>query len=468
MPSWEVADVRGDLDPEALLALAEDAVRSMMGMGADCGEAYVSSGRSVSVDVEKDVVTYTMGDADAGIGLRLVKDGRLGFAYTSDVDRLEDAGGKALSLSRLAPRTGYVLPSGGRPYSEVTGTFDPALVALEPSEVVRMAGELVDAAKGLHQDITVSGAGVGVGMGAVAIVNSEGIAIASKGTSISASAYVVLKASTVSTGFEFTSSRVLDIDATGVGEAAARMAVDAQGARPLEEGGELTVVFRPTAIAELLENTLVPSLIGDAAQRGESAFTGRAGERVASRDLKVTDDPTLAHGLNSGRSDDEGVPTRSNTMIDGGILEGFLYDTFTANEYDVESTGSAMRGGGGPGWKSQPDAGVTNLVVEAPSKGSLEDLVAEVDRGILIHDVMGAHTANRSTLDFSVNSTMPFEIRSGELQGVRHPVMLGGNVGRLMEMLLGAGGDPRQCPGSMGPSNIVVPWMAAEGIRVTP
>jgi PmbA protein len=148
-------------------------------------------------------------------------------------------------------------------------------------------------------------------------------------------------------------------------------------------------------------------------------------------------------------------------VIENGVLQGFLYDTFTGNQYGVETTASASR----DGWKSQPEAGASNMVVDVPSRGELEDLIAQVDRGLLIHDLMGAHTANRSTLDFSVNTTMPFEIRNGELLGVRAPAMLGGNVGALLEKVLGGGGKPRQCPGS---ANIIIPWVATEGITVTP
>ncbi len=464
-PWWGVADVRVELDTDELLSRAESVVGLLRSLGADGSEAYVSSGASISVEVEKDVVTYTTGDAVEGIGLRVVKEGRLGFSYTSEVERLEEAGRQALSLSRLAPDTGYELPPGISDYPEVTGLFDARLVDMEPGEAVEMAGEIVEGAKEVHPEAIVAGAGVGVGMGAVAVANSEGVAVASRGTSFSASGYVVLRTLSVSTGQEYLTSRSRDLDGRTIGEAAARMALEAQGATPLEEGGELAVVFRPTAFAELLEGTLVPSFIGDAAQRGESAYTGRQGQPVASDRLTVLDDPTVGGGMNSGRCDDEGVPARRNVLIDGGVLQGFLYDTFAANEYGVETTGSAVRGGG-PGWKSQPETGISNLVVEAPDRGTLEDLVAQVDRGILVHDVLGAHTANRSTLDFSVNTTMPFEIRSGEVLGPLRPVMLGGNVGTLLERLLGAGGDPRQCPGSMGPSNIIVNWIAAEGVRV--
>ena len=102
-------------DIDALLGRAEDTVRRLVALGADCAEAYVSAGTAVGVQVEKDVVTYTTGDSEGGMGLRVVKDGRLGFAYTSDPARLEEAGGRALDLTRLAPRTGYVLPSGATP-----------------------------------------------------------------------------------------------------------------------------------------------------------------------------------------------------------------------------------------------------------------------------------------------------------------------------------------------------------------
>jgi PmbA protein len=274
---------------------------------------------------------------------------------------------------------------------------------------------------------------------------------------------VVLRDATVSTGFESFSSRAKDIDARAVGRAAAQMALEGQGAKALEKGGEMTVIFRPTALAELLDHTLVPSVIGDAAQRGESAFTGREGQQVAAPDVTVLDDPTIPGGLSSGRSDDEGVSSRPNILIDGGVLEGFLYDSFTANQYGLQSTGNAVRGGGS-GWKTQPEAGVSNIVVQVPSRGNLDDLIAEVDRGLLIHDVMGAHTANMSTLDFSINTTMPFEVRKGEIVGVRDALMLGGNLGDALQKVLGAGGRPRQCPAG---ANVILPWIAMDGVTVT-
>ncbi len=455
--------MRDIVDPQALLSQAEDAVLRLLGLGADCAEAYVASSSSVSVDVEKDVVTYTTSDSEEGIGLRVVRDGRLGFAYTSDPSKITEAGRNALDLTRLAPVTGYILPVGGDPYAEIPGLDDPALVAMEPEEAVEMSGELVEAAREVHPDASVAGGGVGFGQGVIAVANSEGVSVASHGTSISVGAYVVLRDATVSTGYESFSSRVKDIDARAVGKAAAQMALEGQGAKALEKGGEMTVIFRPTALAELLDHTLVPSVIGDAAQRGESAFTGREGQQVTAPDVTVVDDPTIPGGLSSGQSDDEGISSRPNVLIDGGVLQGFLYDSFTANQYGLQSTGNAVRGGGS-GWKNQPEAGVSNVVVKVPSRGDLDDLVAEVDRGLLIHDIMGAHTANKSTLDFSVNTTMPFEVRKGEIVGVRDPAMLGGNLGDLLQKVLGAGGRPRQCP--IG-ANVVLPWIAMDGVTVT-
>jgi len=435
-----------------------------MALGADGAEAYVSAGTGVGVHVEKDVVSYTTGESEGGMGLRVIKDGRLGFAYTSDPTRLDQVGTRALELSRLAQKTGYTLPPAAASYDHVEGLDDPAIVEMEPGEAVEMAGLMVEAAKSVHPGVSVGSGGVFLGHGSVAIANSEGVSVSSHGTSLTAFAYVVLRDAAVSTGFEFLTGRTKDIDAPHVGAEAGRMALDAQGAKPMEEGGEMTVVFRPTALAELLEYTLLPSVIGDAAQRGESAFSGKDGQVVATEALTVVDDPTIAGGIGSGRADDEGVPTRRNVLIENGVLKGFLYDTFTANQYGVETTGNAARGGGA-GWKTQPDADTTNVALYLPSMGELEDLIAEVDRGVLVHDLMGCHTSNRSTLDFSLNTTMPYEIRNGELLGVRSPLMLGGNLGRVLERLIGAGGSARQCPGG---SNLILPWLAAEGVTVTP
>jgi len=461
--------VRAPLDAQALLARAEDAVRTALARGAAQSEAFAAAGTFVGVDVERGRVTYTVGGSESGVGLRVVRDGRLGFAFASDPARVAAAAERALALSRLSPERGFSLPAGGAHYPVVGGLFDPRIAAMEPSEAVALAGEVVDAARSVHPDAIVVGGGVSAGVGAAAIASSEGVSVATGGTSMNATAYVVLRDRTTSTGLESLSSRGRDVDAAAVGAAAARMAVDAQGAVPLEAGGEMAVVVRPTAMAELLEGTVVPSVIGDAAQRGESAWTGKAGERVASAEVSIWDDPVMAGGLNSGPSDDEGAPTRRNALVDGGVLRGFLYDALSAHEYGVATTGSAVRGaGGGGGWKAQPDAYVTNLVLEAPSRGELEDLVSEVDRGLLVHDVLGAHTANATTLDFSVSSTMPYEIRRGELVGVREPVMLAGNVGALLRSVIGAGGAPRQCGGGMSTARIVVPWIGASGVVVTP
>ncbi|UCC92677.1 MAG: hypothetical protein JSW25_08435, partial [Thermoplasmata archaeon] len=132
-------------DHEELLARAEEAVRRLKALGADCAEAYVAAGTVVSVQVEKDVVTYTTGDSEGGTGLRVVKDGRLGFAYTSDPEGIEATGRKALDLSRLAPQAGYKLPPGPDGYIDVAGLDDPAVVSMEAGEAVEMAGQMVGA-----------------------------------------------------------------------------------------------------------------------------------------------------------------------------------------------------------------------------------------------------------------------------------------------------------------------------------
>ncbi len=455
-------------DPQALLAQAEDLVRVALAKGAQAAEAFVVSGSMVSVDIERDRVTYTTGGSDSGTGLRVVRDGRLGFAYASEPHRVTEAAERALALSRLAPRHDFAFPMDDTPYQTMEGLFDPGIVTMDSSEAVEMAGEVVDAAKAVHPDATVVGGGTAFGWGAAAVASSEGMAVASAGTSASASASVVLHDASTSTGFEHSTGRMRsDVDAAWAGREAARIAVDAQGAVPLEAGGEMELVLRPSAMAELVEFTVAPSIIGDAAQRGESAWTGRTGERVAAKGFTLVDDPTLPGGFNSSRSDDEGVASRRNVLVDDGVLRGFLYDSFSAHEYKVRSTGSAVRGPEGGGWRSQPQAFPTNLVIEAPSKGDVDDLVAEVDRGLLVQEVMGAHTANVSTLDFSVGSTMPVEIRRGERVGVREPVMVAGNVGDLLANLVGAGGVPRMCPGVFSSACVVVPWLAAGGVVVT-
>jgi len=236
-----------------------------------------------------------------------------------------------------------------------------------------------------------------------------------------------------STGYEFDASPFrADIDARSVGERAAALAARSLGGLEVETG-RYDVVLSPVAAASILGQVLFPALSGRNVKAGRSFLADKVGEQVFDETLSVYDDP-FAPGLGSTAWDAEGVPTRRLVFVEQGVLRRFAYDLKTGYRYGEGSTGSAVRSGGEP-----PGIGVHNLFVDGPRIKEPGD-----ERAVWIHDVVGAHTANPFSGDFSVEIANPFWIEGGDLVEPIRTAMFAGNVFEMLRAIGGFGNDARR------------------------
>ncbi|MFW5928490.1 MAG: metallopeptidase TldD-related protein, partial [Thermoplasmatota archaeon] len=192
--------------------------------------------------------------------------------------------------------------------------------------------------------------------------------------------------------------------------------------------GDIPVIISPDAVSQVMHFSLIPSFNGENVRKGKSFYEGRLGEKVAHYDFNLVDDPTLDWGIGSGEFDDEGVSSRKVDLISDGTLKNFLYDLKEASKSETESTGNGMRAG----FKSPPQIMHRNLVVRGEDK-SVESLYP--DKGIYVDGVMGAHTANSASGDFSVVANPVWLIDDGEKQGRIDGVMISGNFADLIESI---------------------------------
>jgi PmbA protein len=211
-------------------------------------------------------------------------------------------------------------------------------------------------------------------------------------------------------------------------------------------------LFRPNAIADILENALLPSLSAENVQKGRSALTGKLGNKIGVDRLNVIDDGLLEGGIGSSRSDDEGSPSKTNQIIENGVLATYLYDTYTAGKDGVESTGNAMRNN----YSQTTSIDVRNLRLEFPPS----DVVGETVQGVLVGAVIGAHTANPISGDFSVEARNSFLIKNGQIMHPIKSMMVAGNVLELLQHISGAGQDVRVL------GNIIAPTIKVSGLKV--
>lgn len=449
-----------------LVALAERAVAAARKAGADGAEAFVQRESGGHVTLERNDLSGAEWGEQFGIGLRVFRENRIGFAYVTRPDRIADGLSQAFQAGRLGKRLPRFRFPGPAKAPTVPGLWDKRVLDVEGKELVEWGGQLVDAVRGIRKDLTLAGGGASVGWTETAVANSEGLSAASRGTGASAHVYVVQSKNGVSTGFASRESTRRDLDLEGLGSQAGRLAVASQRPQKLARGVRWPCVVRPEPASDLFSTITLSSLEAKPAHRDESYYSGKVGRAVAHAKLSLVDDARLEGGLGSGPVDDEGVPSRAVRPIARGVLKTFLYDAATAHEYEGRLTASAVRSHAfdGRSYKSPPGAAARQVRIEGPRRPT-EKLIAGLDDGLVLHDLMGVHTANTVSGDFSVTSSLLFRVRKGDVAGPVAPVGVAGNLHEAWRRGFTLGDDVKRMSGDGG---FDLPSVLFEGFAFTP
>ncbi|MBP2029559.1 PmbA protein [Methanohalophilus levihalophilus] len=431
--------------------IAGKALKAAEKFGANEAEIYISSGKSTSSDIRKNSIESAHDKHSFGIGVRCVVNGAVGFASTNVFGDIETTVHDAVASAKVMPDDPdwKNLPVSSH-YSEVSGLFNSDVADLSLGDCVLKTREMVEGVSSVDGILATSGS-FSRSTGFHLIMNSNGVEVEEKSTAVTGFVDVITTGDAISTAYDFEVSRNLDIDFYGLGKRAATLASESINGIEVE-GGKKDVVFHPFALADLIENAFVPSIDADNVQKGRSSLVDRIGENIASDSLSIYDDGTLEGGLGSSLSDDEGVPSQKTTVVGNGVLESYLYDSYTAGKAGVESTGNGVRNS----YASLPRVGTTNLVLDYPSS----DIIPEIDSGVIINTVIGAHTANHISGDFSVEARNAFVIENGEIGSPIKSLMVSGNIFELLSNVQGAGKDAKKVGG------IVLPPIWASELNV--
>ncbi|HZN14835.1 MAG TPA: metallopeptidase TldD-related protein, partial [Acidimicrobiales bacterium] len=165
--------------------------------------------------------------------------------------------------------------------------------------------------------------------------------------------------------------------------------------------------------------------------KGRSLFADRVGETVAAASVTLVDDPTDTRAFGAGPSDAEGLASRRNTLIEDGVLLGFLYDSYSSRRAGVASTGSAVRGG----FKGTPGVGCRALSV-TPGSLATDDVFASVGTGLFVQNVSGLHSGvNPVSGDFSVGAE-GLMIRDGQLAEPVREFTIASTIQRMLQEIV--------------------------------
>ncbi|MDH5461331.1 MAG: TldD/PmbA family protein [Candidatus Bathyarchaeota archaeon] len=425
-----------------LSSLVDTGVRKALTRGAEEAEVFISHVATLAVNIKTGIIEAREG-ASLGIGVRVVADGKVGFAATSGMDEtkidhtIEEALGVA-GIRPVDPRFKHLADPISRTSKD--GIIDDAILEFSNADALEEVDNLSKAAFKFDKRVRAIFGGISAEKGVFAVANSRGIFGCSKGAVIGGGVYcIATDQGKQKTGIESLDSRQLP-DFSDVGSKATDRAIKMLEAKPLGESLKTTTIWENVAIGPMLRAMLSSASSATNVQEGKSYFKGKMKEKIASGEVTIFDDGQLPEGLLTFKTDAEGVPCQKTTLVEKGVLRNYIYDSYAALQENKESTGNANRQWPEP-FLTTPNVSTSNIVLK-PGTSNLDRLIAEVDKGILVTGmVMGAGHANRITGEFSVVAPNAFLVKNGEIEYALEPLTIAGNFFNALKKIARVGSD---------------------------
>jgi PmbA protein len=430
------AEPRSEAEAE-LLAIATR-VAEQAGPGEQV-EAYVGRSVDTAVRVYEGDIEQLQSAQSEGIGIRVIRDGRVGFAYGGVLDDASVA--EVLAEARDNVQFGTVDEWAGLAEPDGVAVTDQPLwsdeLAAFPTE------RKIDIAKQLEQltlsadgRVRVDDSNYADAYGEAAVATTTGIRQWGRenGCYVSVSTLADDGDETQS-GFGFSVGRTPEtFDLERAAREAADRATRLLGATK-PQSKRTTVVFDPFVTAQLL-GIIASTLNGEAVVKGRSLFKDRLGDNVAPSFVTLVDDPTNPLAYTATDVDGEGLAARRNSLIDGGVLQRFVHNSYSARRAGTASTGNAVRGG----FSGTPGVGALALQL-APGTRSQQELIAGIDDGLLVQSVQGIHSGvNPISGDFSTGAA-GLVIRNGSVAEPVREFTIASTLQRMLLDIVEVGGD---------------------------
>ena len=443
MAELSIAADQATVDLESLTA---DVVAMAMKAGASDAEAVVREGDEFSVNVRMGEVETLKESGSRGLGLRVFVGTRSASTSTSDLtpDGIRQLVDGAMALAKVTEED----PFAGLPETAAFGSIPADLhlyfgdvYSLEGSERIEWARRAEAAAMAADPRITNSdGGSFDAATGRKVLANSRGFVGGYRTSYAGVSAAPLAmdaNGQMQRDGWWSGARRMADLESPeSVGKEAARRTVRRLGARKVPTQ-RVPIVFAPE-VARSLIGSVFEAASGDSIWRHASFLAGRLGSQIAASSLTIIDDnamllPNGAGGFGSSPFDGEGLPSLRTVVVQGGVLQTYLLNTYSARKLGLKSTHNASRGLAGT-----PGIGCGNLYLE-PGPLSPEEIIAQTQTGLYVTSLMGFGT-NIVTGDYSRGATGLW-IENGQLTHAVEEVTIAGNLGEMLMHVTAIGND---------------------------
>jgi len=424
---------------------ASGLLASALKSGAEQAEVYIKSSGNLSLEVKNQEIDAVESSLSFGYSLRVIKDGRLGFSYSTSKDESGSVIKNAVEAARWADRDEFLgLPSVQTQAMGPRGLeiFDKESCGIKEGAALMHVLKIEKAARDFDKRIKKARKVLGTfGKGEIFILNSKGINVSYPYTKFTAQVMTIAEENSESQmGWDFNGSRFLkDISFEDVGRNAARRAVQILGAKRINTI-KAPIILDNSVASEFL-GLFASSFSAESVQKGRSLLKDKTGQAVINSKVNMIDSGIIPRMLGTRPFDDEGILTSEKILIKEGVLQGFLHNAYTAKKDGVHSTGNAVRGG----YAGLPSVGISNLYLKIVSESDIipfNKLAASLNKGLYITEAMGVHTANPITGEFSIGVSGLW-IENGEIQFPVKEAVMSGDVLGLFQKIEAAGDDVR-------------------------
>ena len=389
---------------------------------SDNWEIFIANSETINVESKNDILSFAKQEIEKGVGIRIIKDNKIGFAYTTDLDKIYETAQKALDNAKLNKLDENYEFAHVEKVTDVKGTYDARYDDLSLDECCKFLENIIERTK--DNDCNVISAGFSASKGEELIINSNGVSIYDKGTGFSGGLSVYIeKDGQYAASYDYNSSRHLDLEYEKLTDDACKLVHDSLYPKTIETKN-CDVILDYYAASGLL-STFIQGFNSENVLRGRSILHDKINTEITDSNLTIIDNPLLENAMGTSKCDGEGTASKKTTLVEDGVLKSFLYDIYTANKSGCESTSNGYRAS----YLTTPDVSPSNLELKFKNSIGLD----EIDSGIITTNVLGAHTANPISGDFSVELSNAFTVENGEITDGVKKAMISGNIYELMK-----------------------------------
>lgn len=385
--------------------------------------------------------------------VRVIKDKKIGFSFTNEKSKIKETFDSALSCAMVTDRDEFLEIPEPSLISEVA-VFDETL----SNSIDDLSKYLINMQRAAFFDKRIKklrNAEIDIAINEIGIINSKGLAVFQPFTSVASHIIAIAEDSDSQMGWAFKAERFIkNLSFEEVGMEAGKKALMLLNSKKITPF-KGWAVLDPYVGSEFL-SLVSQSLSAENFQMGKSIFCGKIGHHVVNDSLNIIDDGLIPEKFGSTPFDAEGVPTSKKVLIEKGILKSLMHNQYTAKRTGFEkSTGNAVRTDRGI------TVGPTNLYIDTDrDKISPEEIIKVVDKGVYIIEVMGMHTANPVSGDFSVGISGIY-IEKGEFKYPVKETVISGNILEVFKNIKAVGNDLNFF------GNIGSPTLLVEGIDIS-